>query len=140
VRFVAIHHNAEQRHIGRRWRRRWGLRRDDDRWGRRRRPARGGEQRTLARRRQAIERLRRQRTWECVPLPTQRGRLTRLVRKSGWIGCSLNERAGRPRSQWRRRWRRLRRRIGRHNGGWRERQQRRDGYGPKQGHAVPRRQ
>src|SRR5258708_1607651 len=81
VRFVAIHHNAEQRHIGRRrWRRRW-LRRDDDRWGRRRRPARRREQRTLARRRQAIERLRGQRTWESAPLRWERGRLPPLVPK-----------------------------------------------------------
>jgi hypothetical protein len=145
VRFIAIHHNAEQRHIGRRRRRRRWLRRDEDRWGRRQRPARGREQRTLARRRQAIKRLRGQRTWESSALlPSlrwKRGRLARFVHKSRRLRrSSVKERAERRRPRRRRVGRGLRRRIGRRNGGWRKRQQHHDRHGTKQGHAAPRRQ
>ena len=122
LRSVAIHHDAEERHVRRRrWRRR--LRRDDDWWGRCRGAARRREQWTRARRGQAIERLRGQRTWESN-LSRERRRVYRFPLPR------LRGRGGRG----------ARRRIGRRNRRWREHQQRRDGDWPKQGHAVPRRQ
>lgn len=61
TRVTAVHDNAQQRQVGRRrWRRRWR----HCGYGRRcRRPASRGEQRPVAHRREAIQRLRRQRTY-----------------------------------------------------------------------------